>query len=52
VAARLYDNWGRNGFDGDDEVRIARRGAHGHVKMGKTATANDNTVAAPVALVA
>jgi hypothetical protein len=33
------------GFDGDHDVRIARRGAHGHVKMGKPATANDNAVA-------
>src|SRR5437660_587975 len=25
---------GRNGFDGDDDVRVARRGAPGHVKRG------------------
>ncbi len=37
--------WGRNGFDGDDEIRAACRGAHGHVKMGTIATANDNAVA-------
>lgn len=39
------DNWGRNGFDGDDDVRVARRGAPGHVKRGNHATANDNAVA-------
>ena len=37
--------WGRTGFDEDVDARIARRGAHGHVKMGKPATANDNAVA-------
>jgi hypothetical protein len=36
--------WGRTGFDGDVEARTARRGAHGHVKMGKPATANDNAL--------
>lgn len=36
---------GRTGFDVDVDVRAARRGAHGHVKMGKPATANDNAVA-------
>jgi hypothetical protein len=43
--AAFFDNWGRNGFDGDDDVRAACRGAHGHVKMGNPATANDNAVA-------
>ena len=31
--------------DGDGDVRVARRGAPGHVKRGKPATANDNAVA-------
>jgi hypothetical protein len=34
------------GFDEDVDARIARRGAHGHVKMGKPATANDNNAVA------
>ena len=39
---RSLKTWGRTGFDGDVDVRIARRGAQGHVKMGNHATANDN----------
>jgi hypothetical protein len=42
----VFDNWGRTGFDVDDNVRAARRGAHGHVKMGNPATANDNDAVA------
>src|SRR5690349_2848886 len=37
---------GRNGFDGDVDVRAARRGARGHVKTGNPATANDNNAVA------
>ena len=37
---------GRIGFDGDDEAEAASRGAHGHVKMGTNATANDNNAVA------
>jgi hypothetical protein len=45
LSTKLSESFINSGFDEDVDARIARRGAHGHVKMGKTATANDNAVA-------
>lgn len=43
--SQIHTIWGRTGFDGVSEFEVACRGARGHVKTGKQATANDNAVA-------
>lgn len=49
IVQRSLKTWGRTGFDEDVDVRIARRGAQGHVKMGNKAKANDNGADAALA---
>ena len=36
----MIPNWGRIGFDGDVETKVAGRGAAGLVKSGKAITGN------------
>ncbi len=39
---RFFDTWGRTGFDEDEEVKVAGRGAAGLVKSGTITIANND----------